>query len=362
MQIAAALWKSFVKQVTANSRFVPGGAVIFDPSAGRLISAAPELTLVIDDKALEAEMPAVAIDGQQLGDLATKRAAGDLEITTSSTGLTVVARGLRYQLTALPMPSTSLPNVTGQVATLPGAVMEALSFAALAAGGRKGDREFTASLQLLAEGDKITAAGTDGNRVNLMEISVRDGSRFTTLIPARLLPALKALGNTREISVTDDPARMAIVARGVATLQAIIAKPAVQFPDLRRAIPDDFKFEGTIVAEAMHDALEEVKPLLGEYNPRVQLNFAPGVLSVICESSEGAGKAEATLNWGGRGPAGLSVYIQHRFLADYFAAVPGDAVVRFAANQPHQPVWLEAGPYKLLAAPLQPPPVSVLKE
>lgn len=355
MRIAAAAWKALVKQVTANLRLA-GDVVVLDPGQRRMYSVAPEVSLIVQDELLKAQMPTVALDGKQLSAMATKRTGGDLEVQTSANALTVQGENLRYELSALPMPSNLPPNIAGNAVVLPAGVIDALHYAGLAAGGKKGDRDETLNVQLAVEKDLVTAVGTDGNRLNMMELSLASGAAFIALIPARLLAALRGLGEAREVTITDGVRWTGLSAKGFTSLSAVISKPTVQFPDWRRYIPKEFEFEAKLQAKAMHDALDEVGPMVSEDHPYVQLQFMPDRLALSSVAADGGGKVESTVSYERTyGLPPLSVYLQHRFLADYFAAVPRDAIVRFAANQPHKPVWLEAGPHRLLAATISPP-------
>lgn len=130
----------------------------------------------------------------------------------------------------------------------------------------------------------------------------------------------------------------------------MIRRPSATFPDYSKIIPGSYDVEYEVKAEEMHEALKQLKPVVGE-DGKIVLDF-DGAGTVIIRTPDGAGEIYVGANFVEDDPfkeAVGPVTLNHKYLLDYFSIV-SKGPVRVGLRNGNQPVVFDSGRIKLIVA------------
>ncbi len=255
---------------------------------------------------------------------------------------------LTIPLIAAPqVPKIILPNTPVAVLDLK-QFNELAGYAASASdAGEAGQFSYSGAILLSGSGQKISAVGTDGRRLAVMDAE-NAAPQFSFIMPVQVIPVIKALRGDA-ISVYQDSTNLYFQSGGATIIARQLAKT---FPSHESIIAKSFSIKSKIPAQEMKEALRRVGPIVDE-NGRITLTVTD--TNVIINTVGNLGSAEDEI------PATsiesdplfdtFKFGIKHHQLLEFFDEVSGDVVLN--ANAEGQPIFLEAGARRLLCASLK---------
>jgi DNA polymerase III sliding clamp (beta) subunit (PCNA family) len=253
---------------------------------------------------------------------------------------------LKLPLLAAPqVPKIILPNSAVAVLDLK-QFNEMVSYAASASETRQ-NFSYTGAINLSGNGQKISAVGTDGKRLAVIDVE-NPAPRFSFIMPVPVIPVIKALrGET--VSVYQDTTNLYFQSGGATIVARQLAKT---FPSHESIIAKSFSIRSKIPVQEMKDALRRIQPVVAE-NDIITLTVTDTQCILYVVGNLGTAEDEIPATSIESDPLfdTFKFAIKHHQLQDFFNEVSGDVVLN--ANAEGAPIYLEAGARKLLCASLK---------
>jgi DNA polymerase-3 subunit beta len=278
---------SFVSRAVASRPHRPVlGNILFvaDRDTGLIALTAFDLNWGIEVK-FNANVTAggsVTLPSQLLNDIVSRLPKGEvsIEVDLDTATATLLCGSGRYEVRGLPADEfPALPQIVeGQISYLPvEAMLAGLNGSLFAASGDETKRILT-GVHVKVNSTGLEFAATDGHRLAVVEMPYTDppSQAVDTLevtVPARALRELERMLNQYGegmIAVQFDQTQ--IVFQGVQqTLTSRLLDG--MYPDYRRLIPTEFKYQVTLERKALISALERVAVLADQKNNIVKITI-----------------------------------------------------------------------------------------
>ncbi|MDY8108284.1 DNA polymerase III subunit beta [Fulvimarina sp. 2208YS6-2-32] len=141
-----------------------------------------------------------------------------------------------------------------------------------------------------AEGDKLTAVGTDGSKLATISMPMPEGTHDVpaSILPDTLVLALAPFTKAQVVDVTIGDGFAEFVADGFSLTSRLVD---ASYPDFRRVIPAEGSFKVRTDREALIASIRRVETFAGGGEREIALVFTPDNLRLVAASSS-TGEAE----------------------------------------------------------------------
>lgn len=281
------------RAVSSRSTLPSLGGVLFNASADSLLLRATDMemgiSLTLDDVTVERE-GTVLLPGRLLADVARSLPPGEvtLEQRSEQRDVELTAGDARFHFRTLPAEDfPRLPEVEGDVATLPaGPLAETIDRVARAA-SRDEVRPILTGVLVQAEGDLLTMVATDSYRLSVKHTKLETAlaQPIDANVPARALRELARLianGSADSVEISLSRNQVVFSLDNVALSSRLIEG---QFPSWRQLIPETFDHEVRLPREELLEVARRVSQL-AQRNAPLRFAFAEGELTVAAETPD----------------------------------------------------------------------------
>jgi len=319
------------RAVSARSTLPSLGGILFSATADALTLRATDMemgiTLTIADPKIERE-GTVLLPGRLLVDVARSLPAGDvsLELRAEQRDVELVAGDARFHLRTLPAEDfPRLPEIEGEVATLPaGPLTETIDRVARAA-SRDEVRPILTGVLVQAEGTTLTMVATDSYRLSVKHTTLETplAQPIDANVPARALRELSRLlasGGPESVEIALSRNQVIFRIDGIALSSRLIEG---QFPSWRQLIPESFDHEVRMPREELLEVARRVSQL-AQRNAPLRFAFSEGELRVAAETPD-IGDATESLPAPFSGEE-LEIAFNPQFLVEGIESVEGDEI------------------------------------
>jgi len=298
------------------------------------------IALTLDDVKVERE-GTVLLPGRLLADVARSLPQGDvtLEQRTEERDVELTAGDARFHFRTLPADDfPRLPEVEGDVATLPaGPLAETIDRVARAA-SRDEVRPILTGVLVQAEGDSLTMVATDSYRLSVKHTKLETAlaQPIDANVPARALRELARLianGSSDSVEISLSRNQVVFSLDNVALSSRLIEG---QFPSWRQLIPETFDHEVRLPREELLEVARRVSQL-AQRNAPLRFAFAEGELTVAAETPDIGDVTEGMPAPYSGEP--LEIAFNPQFLLEGLTAL-GTHHARLAFTQPSRPAVL----------------------
>jgi DNA polymerase-3 subunit beta len=269
-----------------------------------------------------------------LADITRSLPAGDVEITATGAKATVQAGRNKWDLAV--MPAEDFPEWPAFEPhcsfSLTGATLKkAIQFTEFAIPAR--DPRKVLMGVLFDVGEKLTCVATDGRKLGRYTVAeVEAQGTAHAIIPAALLPALKAACGDGEVQVAFAPRLARFEFADVTYLTTLVEGT---YPQYQAVIPSSFNHAIPLAKSALLPVLARAALLAERAHHSVILRFTDGRVDVSAQSFE-EGSFEGACECGYTGEP-LRLAFNHHYLADILKVAPGDALT-MRVKDPAAPV------------------------
>ena len=281
------------RMVSSRSTLPSLGGILFvaGPDGLTLRSTDMEIgvTLTITDVTIESE-GTVLLPGRLIADVARSLPAGEiaLEQRSSERDVELIAGDARFHFRTLPADDfPRLPEIEGDVATLPAQPLAETVDKVARAASRDEVRPILTGVLVQAEGDSLTMVATDSYRLSVKHTKLDSpvSQALDANVPARALRELSRLlaaGQEQGVEIAMSRNQAVFRLDGVALSTRLIEG---QFPSWRQLIPESFEHEVRLPREELLEKARRVSQLAQRNSP-LRFAFADGELTVAAETPD----------------------------------------------------------------------------
>jgi DNA polymerase-3 subunit beta len=258
---------------------------------------------------------AITLPAKKFLDIIEQLPSADVQITLDKNHVRVTSGAFKSRLQAIPADDfPSLPDVTGEIVTLPSKALRGLIDKTRYAISDKASK-FVLDGALLSLSDGVMAmVTTDSKRLALATASRAAGLVTTAIIPSKTLDVLTSFLGDGDVEFSQSD-RHLFFQIGERVLFSRMLDG--QFPKYDRIIPRDNSHVAVIGRTALTAAIKRVG-LVSEQNQSASFSFTPGGLTVSTSSAE-IGDADEALLCEYQGPA-LKVTMNYTYVLDFLTA------------------------------------------
>lgn len=274
----------------------------------------------------------IAVDARQLLDR-VKVLTGEISFAVNGNALTLKSGSRRFTLQTIPgeeMPK--LPDHEGatDLLAIGGEALASLIARVQFAISTDETRLHLNSLLLEQDGDKLTAAATDGHRLSVAAIQ-RDytAAAFKILLPLKGVLQLKRLCEGADEVTLRQTGLTLFVEAGGYSWSCKLSDSA--FPPYRDVIPTNLTGHATIDRLSLLSALKAVSVAASDRTGGVKLSFGGEAIKLSSESPEG-GESMDEISCEYSGPGG-DVGVNARYLIEALGAMESERVVIGSAGE-----------------------------
>lgn len=319
------------RAVSSRSTLPSLGGILFAASEEGLTLRATDMemgvALTLADVRVERE-GTVLLPGRLLADVARSLPAGDvsLEQRTEQRDVELTAGDARFHFRTLPAEDfPRLPEVEGDVATLPAVPLAETIDRVARAASRDEVRPILTGVLVQAEGDSLTMVATDSYRLSVKHTKLETAlaAPIDANVPARALRELARLignGNAETVEIALSRNQVVFRLEGIALSSRLIEG---QFPSWRQLIPESFEHEVRLPREELLEVARRVSQL-AQRNAPLRFAFAEGELTVAAETPD-IGDATEGMPAPFAGEA-MEIAFNPQFLVEGIESVEGDEI------------------------------------
>ncbi|CAN5228298.1 DNA polymerase III subunit beta [soil metagenome] len=320
------------RAVSSRSTLPSLGGILFDAGPNGLVLRATDMemgmTLTLDAVKVERE-GTVLLPGRLLADVARSLPSGDvtLEQRTEQRDVELTAGDARFHFRTLPAEDfPRLPEMEGDVATLPAAPLAETIDRVARAASRDEVRPILTGVLVQAEGDSLTMVATDSYRLSVKHTKLESplAAAIDANVPARALRELARLlggGDAESVEIALSRNQAVFRLDGVALSTRLIEG---QFPSWRQLIPESFEHEVRLPREELLEVARRVSQL-AQRNAPLRFAFAEGELTVAAETPD-IGDATEGMPAPFSGEA-LEIAFNPQYLVEGIESVEGDEIL-----------------------------------
>lgn len=342
MKIQAADLKALLRKVSSSK----AETLVLDAKRGLLIVSDPEITIfAADPKLIDGWVGATSL---RKFSSVVNRMSGEIDLTFTDKFLLQSAKArielesMAYTLPVFPKPEEHIDLPLTEFKDL-------ISYAASAAEVNKASM-FGGVIQIISRTEGIESLaptpyevrGTDGGKMAWAKSKDAAPAAFDMLLPLPAIAPIQSLtgekikiGRTPSVYIFEQDKSVVIYAKRLTRT----------YPDLMKNMPKSFKFEATISAPELRNALRVIEPMLNQNcKNAVSVHF---VDTTLCLKTVGA-KAEDSIQYEQispdpmlSAPTDLKINLQHDWLFRFVNQIEGD--FRLHANSPKEPVLVRSG-------------------
>lgn len=319
------------RAVSSRSTLPSLGGILFVADSSGLTVRATDMemgiTLAVPDAQIERE-GTVLLPGRLLADVSRSLPPGQVTIERreEQRDVELNAGDARFHFRTLPAEDfPTLPEASGDAATLPAAPLAETIDRVARAASRDEVRPILTGVLVQAEGDSLTMVATDSYRLSVKHTKLEASlaAPIDANVPARALRELARL----IAAVGSDSIEIALSRNQVVfTLDNITLSSRLiegQFPSWRQLIPESFEHEVRLPREELLEVARRVSQL-AQRNAPLRFAFSEGELTVAAETPDIGDAAEGLpAPYSGED---LEIAFNPAFLVEGIESVEGDEI------------------------------------
>jgi DNA polymerase-3 subunit beta len=284
------------------------------------------------------ERPGKAVlPARLLSDITRSLPAGPVEITATGTKATVKSGRNKWDLAVYPADDfPEWPAFEPQCTfSLPGEKLRTVIQMTEFAIPQRDPRKVLMGVLFDVGETGLTAVATDGRKLGRYTVKEVTAEPTQAIIPAAILPALKAACEDGEVEIAIAPRMVRFTFADVTYLAAVVEGA---YPKYQAVIPSSFNHAIPLAKSALLPVLSRAQVVAERKHHSVVLRFTEGRVDVTAQSEE-VGQFEGACECGHTGEA-LRMAFNHHYLADILKVAPGDALT-LRVKAPDAPVVFE---------------------
>ena len=276
---------------------------------------------------------ALTLPAKLFSDIVSRLTSGDItvEANPDNTAVTLISASGHYEVRGLSAEDyPALPTIeTGEAIALPAESLLAGLKASLFATSGDESKQVLTGVHLLADGDSLEFAATDGHRLAVVQTEDGAGAALAmdVTLPAKALRELErmiqAYTATEPVQVRlDDTQVLFDLGRQRLTTRLLEG----QYPQYRQLLPKQFARQVTVDRRPLMDSLERIGVLASQKNDiiKLTLNAVDQTLSLSVEAQEvGSGREDLPAQISGED---LDIAFNVRYLLDGLKAFDTQSV------------------------------------
>jgi DNA polymerase-3 subunit beta len=276
---------------------------------------------------------ALTLPAKLFSDIVSRLTSGDItvEANPDNTAITLISSSGHYEVRGLSAEDyPSLPTIeAGEAIALPAESLLAGLKASLFATSSDESKQVLTGVHLLADGDSLEFAATDGHRLAVVQTEDGSGAALAmdVTLPAKALRELErmiqAYNATDPVQVRlDDTQVLFDLGRQRLTTRLLEG----QYPQYRQLLPKQFARQVTVDRRPLMESLERIGVLASQKNDiiKLSLNAVDQTLSLSVEAQEvGSGREDLPAQISGDD---LDIAFNVRYLLDGLKAFDTQAV------------------------------------